>query len=66
MQNQIISIFLPNKIANKILAFLLLIGVATHMGCAPAIKKEFPEKIVTPTHPWSTQEYAEFLKENMR
>ncbi|MCJ7541763.1 MAG: hypothetical protein MUO88_19115, partial [Desulfobacterales bacterium] len=64
MQNRAISVFFPNKIVNKILSFLLIV-VATHISCAPALKKEFPEKIVTPTHPWSIQEYSEFLKENM-
>ena len=59
------SPFFPNKMVNKIIPFLLIV-VATHISCAPAIKKEFPEKIAPPSHPWSIQDYSEFLKENIR
>ena len=64
MQIKAEKICFPKKIADKNL-FLILIVVATVIACTPAIRKELPEKSVTPAFPWSLQEYSAFLKENM-
>ncbi len=44
---------------------LLLIFVMIFGGCA-AIKEKPPEEIVTPALPWDVENYAVFLKQNMK
>ncbi len=64
MKDRITEIFFPNRIINIALA-LLLMYIATCIGCTPKVKKEYPEKIITPTFPEELQDYATYLKQNM-
>ncbi|MBU0768484.1 MAG: hypothetical protein KJ687_05285 [Proteobacteria bacterium] len=39
---------------------------AAHIGCSPGLKVKYPEEIMMPTLPKDVQNYALFLKQNMK
>lgn len=52
----------------RLLLFMLLslIFVVVYGGCAAILKEKPPEEIITLALPWDVENYADFLKQNMK